>query len=111
MSLNVNTVSEFYRWAQSTFGTGMRVQGCVNHIRSELEEVLEEPTDVTEWCDVMILALNGATRAAATHLPDDATPEDISQYVLNALEEKMNRNYRRTWARDENGLMSHINEG
>lgn len=110
-SLDTPAVAEFYRWAQETFGEGMRVDGCVNHIRSELEEILADPADVTEWCDVMILALNGATRAARTHLPDTASDEDVAAYTLDALQAKMRRNYRRTWARAADGLVRHVSEG
>lgn len=109
--LTATDVSEFYTWTQETFGSGLRTQGCVNHIRSELDEITAEPTDIEEWCDVIILALNGATRAAAHQLPDTATPEDIAELALSALREKMTRNYRRTWARSDDGLMRHVTEG
>lgn len=109
-SISEQDIAEFYRWAQKTFGPGVRAEGCVKHIRSELEEVLADPTDTVEWCDVMILGLNGATRAARTHLTDDATPEDVARYVIDAFIGKLLVNYQRTWARDEDGLMSHVKD-
>jgi hypothetical protein len=109
-SIDTDVIAEFYRWAQDTFGPGVRAEGCVKHIRSELEEVLADPTDTVEWCDVMILGLNGATRAAKTHLPEDATPEDIARYVIDAFIGKLLVNYQRTWARDADGLMSHVKD-
>ena len=109
--LDTDAVAEFHVWAQETFGSGLRTTGCVNHIRSELEEITDAPTDIEEWCDVIILALNGATRAATYQLPDTATSHEIAELALSTLREKMTRNYRRTWARAEDGLMRHVTEG
>lgn len=47
-------------WSWATFGSGYRTEGVLKHIESELMEIREAPKDVTEWCDVVILALDGA---------------------------------------------------
>lgn len=49
-------------WSKKTFGAGPRVLGIIKHIELELEEIRAEPTDLTEWIDVMILAMDGYWR-------------------------------------------------
>ena len=51
-----------YLWSQRTFGPGGRTLGVCDHIQKELAEIAEAPTDVMEWVDVIILALDGALR-------------------------------------------------
>ena len=55
-----------------TFGPGPRSIGVVAHIRKELREVEADPTDLSEWVDVILLALDGAWRAG--HGPDPDGP-------------------------------------
>lgn len=50
-------------WSLQTFGGSGRVNGITKHIEKELAEIRLDPTDVTEWIDVVILALDGAWRA------------------------------------------------
>ena len=45
-----------------TFGPGARTKGVIDHIRKELAEIEAAPDDITEWVDVIILALDGAWR-------------------------------------------------
>jgi len=73
-------------WSGRTFGPGSRVQGVVDHIRKELREIEANPTDLTEWIDVVILALDGAWRSGAT--PDE---------IIAALVAKQTRNENREW--------------
>ena len=73
-------------WSTETFGPGARTQQIIAHIRQELEEIAENPADVTEWLDVVILALDGAWRTGLG-----------SQEVLDALAAKRDRNEARTW--------------
>jgi hypothetical protein len=73
-------------WSQRTFGPGRRTNGLVIHIQKELDEVLEDPTDLNEWVDVMVLAVDGAWRAG--HAPQD---------IIDAYLAKMEVNYRRSW--------------
>lgn len=49
-------------WSDHTFGPGERLGGVVAHIREELTEVEAEPGDIAEWADLLILAIDGATR-------------------------------------------------
>lgn len=69
-----------------TFGPGQRTDGVLDHIRKELKEIEENPSDVVEWIDVVLLALDGAWRAGFT-------PEQIA----SALEAKQQKNENRNW--------------
>ena len=73
-------------FSQKTFGPGTRTKGIIAHIRKELDELEENPTDVYEWADVIILALDGAWRTG--HRPNA---------ILNALIHKQEINETRTW--------------
>lgn len=73
-------------WSRETFGPGDRLKGVLDHIRKELLEVEDSPTDVTEWIDVVILALDGAWRAGYE-------PAEI----VAALNAKYEKNRQRTW--------------
>lgn len=74
-------------WSSTTFGPGPRADGIVDHIRKELNEILDDPTDLFEWVDVMILALDGAWRDAG------ASPQEI----IDALIAKQTKNEGRVW--------------
>lgn len=73
-------------WSTQTFGPGRRTKGVIAHLRSELTEIEANPGDVVEWCDVILLAMDGAYRAGFT--PND---------VITALIEKQAKNTRRQW--------------
>lgn len=74
------------QWSKATFGPGTRLEGILAHITKELVEIRQDPHDVTEWLDVVILALDGAWRASYS-------PEEI----VAALQAKYAKNRARTW--------------
>ena len=73
-------------FSEKTFGPGLRTNGVVDHIRKELVEILEDPTDLKEWVDVIILAFDGAWRTGAG-----------SQEIIDAIVAKQTKNEQRTW--------------
>lgn len=73
-------------WSEVTFGPGPRTKGVIDHIRKELSEIEADPSDIEEWIDVVILALDGAWRAGFTPLQ-----------IIAALEAKQTRNESRDW--------------
>jgi hypothetical protein len=73
-------------WSEMTFGPGARTKGVVDHIRKELLEIEGDPTDLTEWIDVVILALDGAWRAGGS-------PEQI----IATMVAKQTKNEGRAW--------------
>lgn len=74
------------RFSEKTFGPGARTKGVIQHIRKELLEIENDPTDVEEWVDVVLLALDGAWRAGWT-----------SDGIAKAIEAKQTKNEGRTW--------------
>jgi hypothetical protein len=73
-------------WSEQTFGPGSRAKGVIDHIRKELNEIEADPTDLTEWIDVVILALDGAWRAGGS-----------PQQIIEALVAKQAKNEGRVW--------------
>lgn len=69
-----------------TFGPGARTEGVTDHISKELLEIKNNPRDVEEWIDVIILGFDGAWRTGAT-------PEQIVSAMVN----KQNKNENRKW--------------
>ena len=71
------------------------------HIRKELAEIEADPTDATEWADLIILALDGAARAGIG-------PESMIEAILA----KHERNKSRTWpdwrGRSEDDPIEHV---
>lgn len=49
-------------WSRRTFGEGKRTAGITAHIAKELDEIRADPSDLTEWIDVIILAMDGYWR-------------------------------------------------
>jgi len=52
----------------------------------EVNEIRENPSDVEEWVDVMILAIDGAWRAGYD-----------SEQIMDALKVKQAKNFTRRW--------------
>ena len=73
-------------WSLKAFGPGRRTKGIIDHIRKELIEIENDPTDVSEWVDVITLALDGAWRAGAE-------PE----MIIRTIKEKYVINVQRSW--------------
>jgi hypothetical protein len=68
------------------FGPGNRTNGVLDHITKELKEIREAPLDLSEWADVIILALDGAWRTGAE-----------PQQIIDAIVTKQAKNEARTW--------------
>lgn len=73
-------------WSERTFGPSKRTKGVLDHIRKELLEIEAEPNDITEWIDVVILALDGAWRHGAS-----------PQQIIATLAAKQAKNEARQW--------------
>ena len=82
----VQHLTRQHTWSEKTFGPGARVQGVLDHIRKELGEIEENPGDLYEWIDIVILALDGAWRAG--YSPDE---------IALALAMKQEANEARKW--------------
>lgn len=82
----IDHINRQKEWSLKTFGPGRKYLEILDHIASELFEVARAPTDVEEWIDVVILALDGAWRAGYT-------PEEVA----TALRAKQELNESRQW--------------
>lgn len=90
-------------WSLKTFGPGPRPVGLVKHIEKELLEIQKAPDDLEEWIDVIILAIDGATRCGPGHTPDE---------VLDMLEFKQKKNFSRVFvAKGPDEPNEHVREG
>jgi hypothetical protein len=90
-------------WSTATFGPGTRLLGVLDHIRKELAEIEADPTDVTEWVDVIILAFDGAWRAGWE-----------PQEIIDAIRAKQAMNEARKWpdwrTMSEDVAIEHVRE-
>lgn len=75
-------------WSIKTFGIDLSPHGIVDHIRRELLEIVAQPHDLKEWVDVILIALDGASRAGFT-----------GAEIVRAMVEKMEVNRARRWTR------------
>lgn len=58
-------INDHAKWSQETFG-GDDERDCIGpleHLKKEIEEVKQNPADVTEWADMFLLYLDGLRRA------------------------------------------------
>lgn len=89
------------QFSEKTFGHGARTDGLIDHITKELKEIKDNPLDVYEWVDVILLAFDGAWRAGYS-------PEEISE----AIRDKQAKNECRKWPdwmeSDQNKAIEHI---
>lgn len=85
-SIDVEHLARQAAWSERTFGPGLRTDGVLDHIAKESNEVRADPTDLKEWVDIVILALDGAWRTGAT-----------PQEIIDAIKAKQARNEARTW--------------
>lgn len=74
------------KFSEDTFGPGGRTEGVLDHIRKELQEIEADPSDLYEWIDVIILAIDGAWRVG--HSPEA---------IIGAYHTKMEKNFNRKW--------------
>jgi len=81
-------------WSATTFGTGIRTEGLIDHIKKELEEIRKCPNDIEEWIDIIILGFDGAWRCLD---PECRIPYSAALAVLSTLNEKREKNKKRVW--------------
>lgn len=86
-------------WSARTFGHSTRTKELLEHIRKELAEIEAAPHDLTEWVDVIILALDGYWRHGGS--PDS---------IMAALQAKQDKNFARKWPtpKSEDEAVEHI---
>ena len=86
-------------FSRATFGPGERRKGVADHIRKEIEKEILPDTVTTgeaarEWVDVVILALDGLTRACfAAGIEWERVPSFAAGLIIN----KQGENEQRDW--------------
>ena len=53
-------------WSRRCFGDGKRTFGVTKHMEKEIAEVRENPEDLLEWIDLIMLAMDGYWRHGGT---------------------------------------------
>jgi hypothetical protein len=81
-------------WSTRTFGGSHRTLGILKHIEKEIAEVKEKPEDLTEWIDIIILAIDGYWRHGGT-------PETIMRDLMGKAEINYQRVYPMPTSEDE----------
>jgi hypothetical protein len=84
-------------WSHATFGPGVRTEAVIDHIRKELQEVIDSDGESLEWVDVVILALDGLTRQLAYRNGERADAKNVADIVCRMIEGVQGRNEARTW--------------
>lgn len=88
------------RWSSNTFGDTPRTEAVLRHIEKEIAEVRAAPNDLEEWCDIVILALDGAWRAGHN-----------ASEICRALEAKQAKNRTRAYPKtDDNQPSEHVRD-
>ena len=75
-----------WEWSERTFGPGRRTLGVTKHIEKEIAEVRAKPEDLSEWVDIIILAMDGYWRHGGK-------PEEL----LAQMQAKQAKNFARQW--------------
>ncbi len=107
-------IFDHIKWSYETFGPGRRTVGLSEHIKKELNEVAENPTDVVEWIDIVILGIDGAWRSIAgdeTTLSDERV-QNLARIICFEMKVKQNANILRLWPKntDQSLPTEHIRE-
>jgi hypothetical protein len=98
------TLSQQAQFSARTFGPGARTKGLIDHLRKEVAEIEKSPSDILEWIDVAILALDGAWRQLAyggfVRIEPPETEQDFNRLaatICSLYLMKLRRNRQRTW--------------
>lgn len=85
-------------FSRATFGPGTRTDGVIDHIRKELKEVEKSNGDVSEWCDVVILALDGLSRQLLfAGAKNSWSPQAAAETACKLIVQKQSINEARNW--------------
>ena len=91
---------ELNAWQDTVFGHNKETQGrgAIEHMKSEAEEIIKDPKDLSEYADCLLLLLN------ALHC-NGYNMDNLYQ----ACKDKLKINKARTWGkRNKHGYIEHI---
>ena len=86
-------------FSTATFGPGKRTNMCIDHIRSELDEIVESDGSPDEWVDAFLITLDGLIRSfmymrGPNHRID---PDIVGDLVCGIITCKQTTNEGRNW--------------
>ncbi|MCW6598651.1 DUF550 domain-containing protein [Yersinia ruckeri] len=96
-------IEDKWQFSQDTFGPNYAIGRVIDHLRKEVDEVAEKPSDLLEWVDVINLAIDGALRSGHQ-------PSDISKGLLHKLEVMKSRDWPDWRTADENAPIEHVRD-
>lgn len=85
-------------FSDKTFGTPEQrnEMGALNHLKLEVDELIQDTNDPLEWADCMLLLLDAARRKGYT-------TDQLFEFCL----EKLEINKKRTWKKHDNNVYFH----
>jgi len=87
-------------FSKATFGPGARTNGVLDHIQKEIAEVRESVGTVKhieEWTDLVILSLDGLTRAIWAGTEYSVPVDQAAAHAVRSITGKQSKNERRDW--------------
>ncbi len=91
---------KLFEWSSTTFGDSKTLgpSGPLNHLRKEINEALDDPSDIMEFADMYMLLSDAASRAGHK-----------MSAVLNATVEKLEICKQRKWGPpNADGFSEHV---
>jgi hypothetical protein len=86
-------------WSDQTFGV-RNANAPLHHLKKEVDEVIENPTDIKEYADCFLLLMDCA-RLSGFNMDD----------IYFAAKQKFEENKQRKWGKpDVNGVVEHIRD-
>lgn len=87
---SLDSLEQYYvdqiNWSKQVFGPALRTKGIIQHITKELAEIESNPHDLSEWVDVIMLAMDGYWRHGGSAFS-----------LLHDLRAKQRKNVARVW--------------
>ena len=94
-------LKEQQEFSDKAFGTPeiRNESGALHHLRLEINELIENPDDTSEWADCLLLLIDAARRKGFTF-------DRLVDFALEKIE--INKN--RSWKLADNGVYLHIKD-
>jgi len=87
-------------WSDSVFGKRTNPIGSLRHLKEEVDEIIQEPNDLIEYCDAFLLLIDSARMSGFT-----------MEQLYEGCIEKLEINKNRKWKYDpETDLIKHVKE-
>lgn len=92
-------IKERNKFSGETFGSPEErdCMGPLYHLREEIDELIDNPNDTSEWADCLLLLLDAAWRKGHTF-------DELVGFAMAKLEV----NKKRTWEKSVNGIYKHV---